>query len=75
MELDAYVWNTVNRWILCRSKQCLVCVSLMASHLIAGHTNYYITVTTICKPGYKWFVTQALAFDLPTHNDASMSDS
>ena len=27
------------------SKWCLVCVSLMASHIIFGQTNYYITVS------------------------------
>ena len=59
-EPDAYVWNTANgeanEWILCWSKQRLVCVSLMASHLICGQTNYYITVLLtgyqmICNTG------------------------
>ena len=36
--------NTANEWILCWNKHCLVCVSLMASHLISGQTNYNITV-------------------------------
>ena len=44
-EPDAYVWNTANGWILCWSRWCLVCVSLMASHLFCGQTNYYITVS------------------------------
>ena len=42
--LFMYLWNTANGWILCWSKWCLVCVSLMTLHLICGQTNYYITV-------------------------------
>ena len=49
---DAYVCrNTANGRILCWSKRYLVCVSLMASHIICGQTNYYITVS---QPVVNW---------------------
>ena len=68
-KIYAYVWNTANGLVLYRSNGHLVCVSLIASHVSCAHTNYYICncVTTICKPGYKWFVTQAVAFGPSTH--------
>ena len=50
-ELNAYIWNTASGWILCRSKRHLVHVSLMASHLICGQTNCYITVL---QPVVNW---------------------
>ena len=43
----------------------------MASHLICGQTNYYITiyVITICKLVYKCFVTQEVPVDWFIHYD------
>ena len=44
-EHDACIQNTSNGWILCRCiyKQDLTCVAFMASHLICGQTNYYLS--------------------------------
>ena len=59
-----------NGWILCWSKQCLVCVSLMALHLIYGRTNGYITVS---QPVINWvtkqFVALAIAIYLSMHHN------
>ena len=37
------------------SKWCIVCVSLVAWHIICGHTNYYITVSQpVVKGSVQW---------------------
>ena len=40
----------------------------MASHLICGQANYYITVSQLV---FKKFVTLAVTFDLPTQYDTT----
>ena len=47
IDTDAYVWNIANGWTLHRNKRWLVCVSLMVSHLICGHTKCYLTVSQL----------------------------
>ena len=56
-------------------KWCIVCVSLVASHIICGQTNYYITVSQPVgnQVANKWFVTLVAAFDPPMHHDTNMN--
>ena len=62
--MPMYVWNTANEWILCRTKQHLVCASLITSQLVCGHTSYYITPQPAVNQLTK-------AFNPPTHHDTS----
>ena len=54
-------------------KQCLVCVYLMASHLVCGQNKCYITVSqpVVNRVTNDTYVVLVVDFDLPKHHDTS----